>query len=82
MGVFIHNNQTIVSVNSVNGKLEVIRRIKSNMCYANGEPYPDKIFKDIYESVNNMVVCTNTIEGDVTPARLIPEVIHFAGDPS
>jgi hypothetical protein len=79
----INPSQTIVSVNIINGKLEVVRRIPSNTCLAvwrsDGQfvKTPDTIFKDIYTAKDGQIILEKTIQADVTPSQVIPESVHF-----
>lgn len=79
----INPSQTIVSVNIINGKLEVVRRIPSNTCLAiwrsDGVSVnsPDSIFKDIYGVKDGAIILERTIQANITPAQTIPESISF-----
>jgi hypothetical protein len=75
--MFFEPNQKIISVTLVNGKLEVIRKIPSNLMYGNGLSTPDSVFKDIYGVKGDEIVLEQTIQGKHTPPQNIPEKIEF-----
>ena len=69
--------ERITSANLVDGKLEVIRRIPSNMVLCNGFSVADTVFKDIYVVEDGKIVLDKTVKGVVTPEKSTPEVIEF-----
>ncbi len=71
--------EKIHSIRLVNGKLEIIRKVPSNMVYAcyPPKPFPDKIFKDIYSVVDGKIVLSETKEGRYVPASLTHEKLIF-----
>ncbi len=77
--MFFQDRTKIESVKLVNGQLEVIRRVPSNIIYACNPPIPapDKIFKDFYGVEDGCIKLLKTIIGEVTPASLNPETITF-----
>jgi len=61
----------------LNGDFVVIRRYPSMMVYANGTPYPDKIVKDIYRSVDGSIHLVESIAGRHIPSYTVPEKFEF-----
>lgn len=71
-------NESIVSVTLVDGKLEVVRRRKSNAAYCTGAPVPDLVCKEIYGTdITGRINLYKRIEGKHTPAYRVPESITF-----
>jgi hypothetical protein len=68
-------NDTIHSVNLVDGKLEVIRRIPTNMIPNNG----DKLEKYVYSAYldGSGIYLETVVNGRVKSATLIPETFEF-----
>jgi len=68
-------NDAIHSVNLIDGKLEVIRRIPTNMFPNTG----DKLEKYVYSAYldGSGIYLEKVIYGRVKPATLIPEVFEF-----
>ena len=53
----------IESVELVDGKLEVVRRIKSNVMLTSNRPKPDRVWKEIFGVVNGEIRLVDSIEG-------------------
>ena len=72
----------IISVKLVDGKLEVVLRVKSMITYTVYPPRdaPDYIYKDIYVSWDGKIALEKTIRGTHTPAYTVPESFDFDED--
>lgn len=73
-------NEKTVSAVLINGRLEVIRRepTKFGEIYSdNPPPFPDQVWKDIYEVVEGKIALTKTIKGKHAPAYKVAEKISF-----
>ena len=75
------NETRIVSVDIVDGKLEVVSRRPTGISYINGDPMPDEIWKDIYVAQGDEIILKETVKGEVKPQRIIPEEIVFENNP-
>jgi hypothetical protein len=75
----IYLEHTIVSVELIDGKLEVVKRFPSNLAYASNplRLVPDQVVKEVYESVEGEIKLTRSIAGQVNPQKIIPESIEF-----
>jgi len=73
---------TIVSINLIDGKLEIISRRRSIGVTLEYPPRPqsDEIWKDIYESIDGKIELVKTIQGTHIPAEIIPEQFKFEDD--
>lgn len=71
------SNESIIRLDLVDGKIEVIRRIKSNSVYGNGTPVPDGIYKDIYGVKDGELFLLETIKGKHIPTKVIHESFEF-----
>lgn len=80
MSQFYEHSDILIVSATINeyGQMEVVRKYKSNVCYANGKPCPDKVVKEIYVSGNDgKIFLFDTIEGKHTPAYTVKEKIEF-----
>jgi len=70
----------IVSALLVNGRIEIIKRYKSNSTYACSPPMkvPDTVIKEIYGiDKKGKIALLDTITGKHTPQQTTPESIDF-----
>ena len=61
----------------LNGDFVVIRRYPSLKVYGNGILYPDRIVKDIYQSVDGSIQLVETVTGNHVPAHEVLEKFEF-----
>jgi hypothetical protein len=63
----------------INGRLEIVKRTKSNLMYATFPPHPaaDHVFKEIYEAVDGDVKLVQTVVGKHQPGYYQDEKIEF-----
>lgn len=71
-------NEKIVSVTLVDGRLEVVKRRQSKAAFCTGRPVPDLVCKEVYVGdANGNVVLGAFIQGRHTPAYTVPEAFTF-----
>lgn len=68
----------VVSASLVDGRLEIVRRYRSNMTYGNGWPVPDRVVKEIYGvGTGGKIELIESIEGRHIPRRFVDETFEF-----
>lgn len=61
------------------GKIEVIKRVRSNSMYACNppKPVPDRVWKEIYSAQDGVIKLEKKIEGTHNPSHVIRESLTF-----
>jgi len=77
--MFYGNEYTIIKVELINGRIEVIKKYPRNMMLASDPPQraPDLVEKEIFGVVDGEIKFIKKIEGTHTPVRLLEETITF-----
>lgn len=80
MSIFREEGETVISAELVGDCLVVVRRRKTMASFANGDPVPDRVWKEIYAADSaGLVYLKQTIEGKHYPPSRIHEKIEFPG---
>ena len=71
------NNLIVVSVQVTEKRVEIVKRLPSNMTYMCNppKPVPDKVWKEIYEVVNGTLVRQADMTSIHIPSHTVPESI-------
>jgi len=67
----------IYSVDLIDGKLEIVTKISSDLTAPPPAIVPYKIQKDVYEAVNGEIMLTKTIKGRQELGYFVPGKIIF-----